>query len=74
MAKEKPRPVKGEAKKKSKTTDPQHKDFFHAGQTPPSPRPARAMGASDGVDLAGLRDRLLEARRRLVELIAEDFP
>ncbi len=26
------------------------------------------------VDLAGLRDRLLEARRRLVERIAEDYP
>ncbi len=26
------------------------------------------------VDLVGLRERLLEARRRLVERIAEDFP
>ena len=26
------------------------------------------------VDLGGLRERLLEARRRLVERIAEDFP
>ncbi len=73
MAKEKPRPVKGEAKKKSKTTDPQHKDFFHAGQTPPSPRPARAMGATDGVDLVGLRDRLLATRARLLEQVANDW-
>ncbi len=73
MAKEKPRPVKGEAKKKSKTTDPQHKDFFHAGQTPPSPRPARAMGATDGVDLVGLRDRLVLTRARLLEQISNDW-
>ncbi len=32
------------------------------------PRPAPT------VDLVGLRERLLEARRRLVERIAEDFP
>ena len=32
------------------------------------PRPAPAP------DLIGLRERLLEARRRLVERIAEDFP
>ncbi len=32
------------------------------------PRPAPAP------DLVGLRERLLEARRRLVERIAEDFP
>ncbi len=31
-------------------------------------RPAPAL------DLVGLRERLLEARRRLVERIAEDFP
>ena len=35
-------------------------------QTRPAPAPA--------VDLVGLRERLLEARRRLVERIAEDFP
>ena len=34
------------------------------------PRPAPAPT----VDLVGLRERLLEARRRLVERIAEDFP
>ncbi len=74
---EKKTPSRGKAarcRKKSQTTDPQHKDFFHAGQTPLSPRPARAMGATDGVDLVGLRERLLEARRRLVERIAEDYP
>ena len=35
-------------------------------QTRPAPAPT--------VDLVGLRERLLEARRRLVERIAEDFP
>jgi len=34
------------------------------------PRPAPAPA----VDLIGLRERLLEARRRLVERIAEDYP
>ena len=34
------------------------------------PRPAPAPA----VDLVGLRDRLLEARRRLVERLADDFP
>ncbi len=34
------------------------------------PRPATAPA----LDLVGLRERLLEARRRLVERIAEDFP
>ena len=42
------------------TRSPAHK------QTRPAPAPA--------VDLVGLRERLLEARRRLVERIAEDFP
>jgi len=32
------------------------------------PRPAPAL------DLVGLRERLLEARRRLVERVAEDYP
>ncbi len=32
------------------------------------PAPAQAL------DLVGVRERLLEARRRLVERIAEDFP
>jgi hypothetical protein len=36
--------------------------------TKKQPRPAPAL------DLVGLRERLLEARRRLVERIAEDFP
>ncbi len=35
-------------------------------QTRPAPAPT--------VDLVGLRERLLEARRRLVERIAEDWP
>ncbi len=35
-------------------------------QTRPAPAPA--------LDLVGLRDRLLEARRRLVERVAEDYP
>ena len=35
-------------------------------QTRPAPAPT--------VDLVGLRERLLEARRRLVERLAEDFP
>jgi len=34
------------------------------------PRPASAPT----VDLGGLRERLLEARQRLVERLAEDFP
>ncbi len=34
------------------------------------PRPAPAPT----VDLVGLRERLLEARRRLVERVAEDYP
>ena len=37
---------------------------------PNQPRPAPAPAP----DLIGLRERLLEARRRLVERIAEDFP
>ncbi len=38
--------------------------------TKKQPRPASAPT----VDLVGLRDRLVAARRRLVERIAEDFP
>ena len=36
------------------------------------PRPAPA--SAPPVDLVGLRDRLVGARRRLVERLAEDFP
>ncbi len=63
MAKKTPRPVRGEARKRSQTTHPQHKDFFLARQTSPSV-PA----------LAEFRERLVKARARLVERIAEDFP
>ncbi len=38
--------------------------------TKKQPRPASAPT----VDLVGLRERLLEARRRLVERVAEDYP
>ncbi len=34
----------------------------------PRPAPAQAL------DLVGVRERLLEARRRLVERLAEDYP
>ena len=34
----------------------------------------RRSGPAPTVDLVGLRERLLKARRRLVERIAEDYP
>ena len=63
MEQKTPRPVRGEARKRSQTTHPQHKDFFRARQTSPSV-PA----------FAEFRERLVKARARLVERIAEDFP
>ena len=74
MEKKKPRPVRGEASKKCPSKHPQYKDFFPARQTPPTTHPLNATGAADSVDLPAFRVRLVAARRRLVERIAEDFP
>ncbi len=62
MAKKTPRPVRGEAGKKSQTTDPQHKDFSRARQTSLSV-PA----------LAEFRERLVVARARHVERIILEY-
>ncbi len=62
MAQKTPRPVRGEARKRSQTTHPQHKDFFRARQTTPSV-PA----------LAEFRERLVVARARLVERIIGEY-
>ncbi len=67
MAKEKPR--RGHAAGRGTSPQIRPADSTRSPaqkQTRPAPAPA--------VDLVGLRDRLLEARRRLVERIAEDFP
>ena len=62
MEQKTPRPVRGEAQKKSQTTHPQYKDFFRARQTSLSV-PA----------LAEFRERLVVARARLVERIVGEY-
>ncbi len=67
MAKETPRPEEGAGQGASSHYGPVDSTRSPAQkQTHPAPAPA--------LDLVGLRERLLEARRRLVERIAEDFP
>ncbi len=76
MEKKKRRPVRGGAVGKPKKT--------YAGQVtsttrplpsnPPTTHPLSATGAADSVDLPAFRARLVGARRRLVERIADDFP
>ncbi len=65
MAQEKPRRGQAAGRESSSQIRPADSTRSLAHK---QPRPAPA------VDLVGLRDRLLEARRRLVERIAEDFP
>ncbi len=62
MEQKTPRPVRGEARKRSQTTHPQHKDFFRGSQNYLSV-PA----------LAEFRERLVVARARLVERVMDDF-
>ncbi len=62
MERKTPRPVRGEAQKKSQTTPPQCKDFSGARQT----------SLSVPV-LAEFRKRLVAARARLVERIILEF-
>ncbi len=65
MAQKKPRRGKAAGRGSSLHTTPADSTRSLAHK---QPRPAPAP------DLIGLRERLLEARRRLVERIAEDFP
>ncbi len=65
MAKEKPR--RGHAAGRGSSSEIKPADSTRS-LAHKQPRPAPAP------DLIGLRERLLEARRRLVERIAEDFP
>ena len=62
MEQKTPRPVRGEAQKKSQTTHPQYKDFSGARQT----------SLSVPV-LAEFRERLVVARARLVERIIGEY-
>ncbi len=67
MGRTTPRPGKGAGR----GTFSQSRLAYTARRLAPNqPRPAPAPT----VDLVGLRERLLEARRRLVERIAEEFP
>ena len=73
MGKKKRRPARGGAVVKPKKT--------YAGQVsstaqslPSTPPTTHPLSAADGFDLTALRLRLVGARRRLVERIADDFP
>ncbi len=67
MPKEKPR----RGKAAGRGTSSQNK---LADTARPLAQKQRRSAPAPTVDLVGLRDRLLDARRRLVERIAEDFP
>ncbi len=71
MAQEKPRRGKA-AGRRSFDSVTGRADSIPARAQQKQPRPAPA--SAPALDLVGLRERLLEARRRLVERIAEDFP
>ncbi len=69
MAQEKPRRVEAAGRGSSSQIRPADSTRSPA-QAQPRPAPAPAPT----IDLVGLRDRLVAARRRLVERLAEDFP
>lgn len=73
MEQKTPRPVRGEASKKSQTTNPEYKDFSPARQIPPTTHPLSAMVAVDSGDLPALHVRLVAARARLIARIAADW-